>query len=370
MSRRMGLVFALFLPLTGCSLLLAPSRHQGGAGDAGAVADGGDRDAAQGHDGGSGRDAGSSRDAASGEAGTGEAGTLDAGSACPSLFECAPAMPPPGWNGPVVLLTGPGDGSPPSCPTNAPFMDGPIVYSGLMADPATCTCSCAPPSPVGSCGSATLQNKSSMCSLVSGLTDVATIANGMCGLVGLASTGNWTLRPPAFTPSSGTCTPNHTTTKPPVGWSASYRPCGFDTRSCGASSICVPTRDAGRQLCIYVDGDATCPAAFGTKLVTTKHVDPVTDLQDTRDCSTCSCGAVGGSCTGFVDISADSGNGCLEIGTEVKHVSGCTPAVAISPPNDYYAHVDYAPDAGCPADGGMPQGMVTLTTQQTFCCTS
>ncbi len=358
-------VVMLSATIMGCSLALAPSRHQtGGDVDAAATDAGPEGDAGPGHDAGPTPDAGPDHDAAPDDAGPDhdaapdDAGSTDAGSdagpSCPTDLVCAPAAPA-GWTGPIVLVSGSGAAAAPACPGGAPATAF-TTRSGLTAADATCGCSCAaPPSGTMSCGTGTLRTSGSMC-LTIGST-IATFANGECrSLPGLPSSGNWTLSRPAFT-STGACAPSPATTVPPVVWDASHRACGFGTpTACGASSVCVPSRAAGQRLCVYVDGDAACPSGF-PDLVSTAD-----DATDTRGCSACTCGSVSGSCGGAVDIA----NGCPgTILTARVSVAGC---VAASPTTGVSGTATFTASGACPPSSPAPTGGVVPTTPRTVCC--
>lgn len=344
-TKNAGLVLCALL--AGCSLALDPSRHQGGRSDSGPGVDGGIRDGggddADTPDGGGGSDAG-------------DGGTVPS---CAGGLTCEPGAPA-GWTGPIVLLTGPGDGTAPSCPATAPTTAF-TTRSAMTAAPADCDCACTPP-PSGtmSCGSGTLQtNGNSFCVALG--TNHSTVADGECrSISSLPSTGRWQVTSPPFSTSASGCTPVPSTTLPPVAWGASHRGCGIATpTACGDAQVCLPPRESGERLCVYVEGEATCPAAFPVPLATAEG------STDGRSCTACTCGAIDGSCGGGISvISSCSGGGSTILYADVG-VGACTPAVSAATP---HAFANFTPTATCPPSTTAPAGEVTPTTVRTVCC--
>ncbi len=329
----------------GCSLVLSPSRRQ--ASDAGVLdtpsvdaplADTPSVDAP--------RDVDPTVD-------TGPDAGSDGGAACPADLECAPAAPA-GWSGPVVLVSGAGDAAPPACPSTAPSTAF-ATRSGASAAPTTCNCSCTPPATGLTCGSATLGRSTSSCLTIP--TAIATLADGECRGVTMPNTGGWTVSRPPFSAPGTSCTAVPATVIPPVTWTASHRGCGFGTpTSCGAAAACAPTRLTGQRLCVYVDGEASCPSSFPDQLSTAE------DVTDTRGCAACSCGGVTGMCSGSVTLT----NGCpgTLFVSEVS-VAGCTAAFSTS---GVSATADYTATASCPPNAPSPTGTTVPTTTRTVCC--
>ncbi|UJR83772.1 hypothetical protein [Sandaracinus amylolyticus] len=324
---------------TGCTIALDPGRHQGAVDDdAGsepdaATSDGGPRDAAQGDE-----DSGG-------------------GGECAGGGVCEPAAPL-GWNGPIVLVTG-ADAEPPACPASAPstaFM----ARSELSAPAATCDCACTPPAAGAlSCGVGTITTTgNTMCITIP--TNHATISDGQCrSIPTLPSTGRWSVTAPMFSSSAG-CTPAPSTDVPPIAWGASHRGCGFGSPvSCGDARVCAPSRGTGERLCVWADGDATCPAVFSEQLTTAAGAD------DERGCSECTCGALTGSCGGHVDIISQCPAGATTIAYERIGVNSCTPASSITSP---YALASFSPSGSCPPSDPTPTGTATPTGVRTVCC--
>lgn len=347
MTRTKNAGLALCALLAGCSLALDPSRYQGGDGGSGDGVDGGPRD-------GGGGDADAPEDGGGSDAGDG--GTVPS---CSGGLTCEPGAPA-GWSGPIVLVTGPGDAAAPSCPATAPSTAF-TTRSAMTAAPADCGCACTPPSAAAmSCGSGTLQTiGSSFCAALG--TNHSTLADGECrSIPSLPTSGRWTVSSPPFSTSATGCTPAPSTTLPPITWGASHRGCGIGTPvGCGDAQVCVPPREAGERLCVYVDGDAACPPAFPVSLATAE------DATEGRSCSACSCGAIEGSCGGAINIASSCAGGGGTILYASVGVGSCTVPVSAPTP---YASANFVPTATCPPSATAPTGEVTPTTVRTVCC--
>jgi hypothetical protein len=150
---------------------------------------------------------------------------------------------------------------------------------------------------------------------------------------------------------------------PPATHQSAVLACGgaSEAGTC-ATGVCVPEPAAPFQdrLCIWQDGDVECPADTG---YTAKEV-VFDSLSDDRDCSVCSCGALGGSCgTPTVTLRADPGcNGTA--GVELGDGECGQAGVAADS-----AELNAAVDPSCPPQGGMLEGDVTENGPHTICCT-
>lgn len=333
--------------VAGCSLVLDPSAHQNGAGQR----DAGTQDAAPEPDGGSEVDGGEV-----------DAGEADAGPPCPGSLICEPGAPP-GWNGPVLLVTGAGDAPPPSCPATIP-MTAFVAFSGLEAPEATCGCTCNPP-PNGliSCGSATItrhRTHDTTCATIE--TMLGTISHEQCRDISLSSTG-WYLfvsRPPFSTTATG-CSPMPEVAVSPPSWQASHRACTFGAPTrCGSEQVCMPPRANGERLCIWVEGASECPAAFPVRLETAEDVD------DSRGCSPCTCGSIQGRCDGQVTIT----NTCdgPTSNPQVVDIEVCTRTYSWWSSSSPHVYAHFTPTASCPPSEPTPTGAATPTAPRTVCC--
>lgn len=285
----------------------------------------------------------------------------DGGSdSCPDpTFSCGPTVPS-GWNGPIILISGDGSGTPPACPSTAP-VNAFTTRSGLDAPPAVCGCACAAPSASDmSCGAVVLTSTSS-CTV--GGTERAIVAQGACfEISALPTTGWWRAFNSTFS-ASGTCAPQPSIEVPRLSWAASHRGCGFGTpASCGSEGVCVPPRAAGERLCVHVEGDATCPSEFPDRIATAETVD------DGRSCSACSCGSITGSCAGAIRVvSGCSGTTSL---LATIPVGGCVEARSLGPSPTQLVSGGFTPSGTCSPSTVGSVGAALPRVLRTVCCVS
>lgn len=275
--------------------------------------------------------------------------------ACADGFVCAD-IAPSGWNGPVILY----DGDPaalPTCPDDHPTAayQG---HGGLIATPAVCeACTCS--APAVSCSPATL-----------GIFDDNACANQVAFAVQPAPGQCGPIAPPAgvkavsagpATPTAGACTPGGgAKTLPPPTWQRAGLACVGGGLGGGCSGkLCtgkpLPPFEPG--LCVWHSGDLTCPAAFPQKHA---FVDSV---NDTRDCTGCSCGAPDATCAVVTHVHSQSS--CNGAQTDVPNDGSCAPISG----NLSSIDVTVTPSASCAPAGGAPVGTVAEgSLRTTVCC--
>jgi hypothetical protein len=165
------------------------------------------------------------------------------------------------------------------------------------------------------------------------------------------------------------CTPMQApVTKDPPSWGQFARMCrGAPFGGCGNDGlVCSPLSTPGFLVCIAQKGDNDCPGSPYTE----KHVF-YTSYQDTRSCSSCSCGPPAGSvCTSEVTAYSDdtcmsapvasvladsSAPKCLDVisGSALRSKSASSPT--------------YTPGI-CTPSGGDPMGSVVPVDPFTLCC--
>ncbi|MFO0681347.1 MAG: hypothetical protein U0234_04810 [Sandaracinus sp.] len=349
--------------LLGCSLVLAPSRRHGDAQDAGVDATTSDsgppRDTGPMPDTGPTPDTGPMPDTgAPDDAGTDawvgiDAATPDAGPVCPSGLECQAA--PAGWNGPLVVVTAAGAVAP-ACPASATRQEF-VSHAGMVADPASCGCTCGAASAVGSCANSVEIRSTSVCNAAGGTT-LATVGTGCTTL---PNTGTkWTAIEPAYTPGGGSCPANPTTSVPPLTWASSYRGCAVTSpTACGPELVCAPMLGVGEQLCVWSSDTAmSCPPSYPNR------IDVADGANDGRGCSACMCGSPVGRCSGNITLSQGcSGNylGDLPIGGCIDRVVPPTGSVAASIST-------LTATATCTASSVGPTGLATPMGERVVCC--
>jgi hypothetical protein len=305
-----------------------------------------------------------------GGAGTGTAGALDAGGAagdgtvvenCGSAAVCVGA--PPGWSGPVVLVTEDGATAPPPCPGNAAVTDF-LGYSGLTAAAPECGCACDPvPAGAMSCGPVTMGTVPNSCAHDTVDTPYATTNVGSCADFDTnlpeMSFNYWKVSESELIVTQG-CTERPTRNIPAIDWDAAHRACELPVRC--AEGACVPALGSSERLCVYTNDSASCPVEFPDRVTVASGAD------DTRDCTSCDCGDVEGSCTGTVSIwngfCGAFGETLLEMETE-----GCMNARPLGATSDYSLHTNIILEGGtCSASDSVSSGSATPEGEHTVCC--
>lgn len=277
----------------------------------------------------------------------------DGGSLC-----AAPV--PNGWSGPVIVAAVPrDDGSTPDCPAEYP--DAALAqFQELSADDAVCGCTCGAPSDV-TCGTAQLEafGSSSSCAAGIGTEDVSTSG---CTPISTMTSEYWEASAASVT--GGTCAPDPQVTVEPFEFETLVAACGgaTATRNCEGGGECVPAPNDpfAARACIHQDGDLECPPGpYAEKILTYGGAD------DTRDCSTCTCGTATGQCTGDVRLSTDS---CSTFtGGDIPTSTTCTGSTAMVSINGA-RFVPTDNDAACAPTVGQPMGEATANQPVTICC--
>ncbi len=262
---------------------------------------------------------------------------------------------PSGWFGPTIYAAVGAGAELPACPAEYPDT-GPTVLAGFNAPAATtCDCTCTL-SGGGGCNGGLQTHAQADCydwigysNITEGCTNVA-----INGFVTAYAYGGY---PPP------TCMKDTTEEIPPVAWDATIRTCRLSetSLSCNDGGVCLPPppEDFEATWCIYQQGDVECPAGpFGNKQMF------YTGVEDTRDCTNCTCGTAGTDCqNGEVQIFAAPDCAGEPVAT-VPFGNVCTAAVGNSVAGDFGGQ------APCPINTApMPEGDVAATGPFTFCCT-
>jgi hypothetical protein len=270
---------------------------------------------------------------------------------------CVPAAPE-GWSGPVALVDDTPEDPDPGCLDPFPTPST-VVYDGLVAPPADCTCTCG--DAVGeTCTRVLVVDNSAGCATPTNEWD---IGSGCVSAVVGAANQYWRA---TTEPLTGTCGP------PQFGdeivdaeFSERHTLCAADevtAGACAAGDVCTPipiapfTADA---LCIWADGDLECPMDLGydTRRLTFR------DFTDDRACATCSCDLVG-ECTGTVYLFSDSCDSMFASATLT--LNGACLQVPAGIENAENGAWDV--DASCQEVGGTPMGAANGTEPVTICC--
>ena len=310
-----------------------------------------------------------------GGATTGTGGT--GGEGCEG--QCAP-LGPGLWLGPLLLWMGT-DGEAPDCPASAPVADAPM-FADLNAPTLCGACKCD--APTGTCAlPITFAAASATCpgnapGVVHTPFDAPAVwdgsctavnpiaANQKCGAVNCVQ--SLTILPLTLTENACAVHVEPIVAKLPYTWGTAARSChGTAYGRCGTpAEICAPAAEPGFTQCLARDGDRECPGPY----YTVKHVF-YGALADTRECTSCACGAPSGStCTAFV--SAFNDGACLSpvvAGTVDASGPACHDILPSGQAllSKLATEPVYAPGA-CQVSGGEPVGEALAVEPSTYCC--
>ncbi|MEM6992045.1 MAG: hypothetical protein AAF721_16160 [Myxococcota bacterium] len=273
---------------------------------------------------------------------------------CDALInQCVPPVPDD-WTGPVVGADLEAGSPLPPCGGNFPTEVG-SYHTGLNVPASDCDCDCD--SPTGfSCDAGTV-TRHSLASCAGTETTINLDAN-ICVATNWSGWFDMTSDPP----TGGSCNPTLSETIPETSWTTDARICaGTDTGdACPGDGICVPNSGDpfSPDICIARAGDVPCPAGAYINR-TLLHA----DLDDTRECTTCTCGDVTGNCNGLVNLY--SGANCNGLvggvgGPNCNSAGGNTVlSTRFTTPN---------PIVSCEPQGGEFQGDAVETEPLTICC--
>ena len=284
---------------------------------------------------------------------------------CGPQYECVPAIPT-GWTAAALSI-----GSRPGCP--AGFGSQQNVVMDPTGGAANCTCSCAS-SGSASCkkGNVTFYGPNLFgndCSLIgSSATDVA---EGSCrsnlpfGLFGFGNiSANAPLRVTKVGLTPNTCSANVAANVPPVGTQEGKR-CNVQSAAvgggCGAGSVCARRVSGAFQSCIAKSGTEVCPGSWPAK-----H-DTGTSVNDTRACSTCTCGSTA-SC-GAATVTFFSGNSCDGSAAVATANDACNAIPTAGQGVSSWRYDAPVLNEGCQkTGGGAATGAIALVNGETVCC--
>jgi hypothetical protein len=272
---------------------------------------------------------------------------------------CVPAAPE-GWSGPGAIAQGDNTGEPPACPASFEAAAS-LAYAELVAPPAQCDCTCDPINPqcddielvfddVVACDAApeeTLNDK------------------GTCSGYFTAIDGYYAADPPVVV--SGACGADPSSVTPPAEFSTRTTLCLATPieidEGCAKGELCAAVPDAPFEApaCIWNAGDVPCPVGSNYEVRTLLHQ----DIADTRGCTACECGAIGGTCSATIEVYDEQicGGailGQLETGAACEQIAG----------NGHSARViGIQPEATCGvASGAQPAGAAVPDEPITVCC--
>ncbi len=263
---------------------------------------------------------------------------------------------------------------PAACGAN---FEGPVYAGGNTpaADGAMCDCRCQAAQNV-QCSAIDLSFYGgvigSPCSAAPACTQ-KTLTPGVCTRINAsadcdASTASIQMSAPLAT--GGSCVPLPTKTLTPPSWTTSARACisalGPASSDCPSGQTCSPLPAAPfGSLCIVQTGVLSCP----TSGYTVRRI-YYEGFDDTRDCSTCSCGDVSGaSCAASLDVfpvpvsptTMQCTAGAITYAAPVT----CAP---VQQPGDFRLTTSLASAGSCPPSPVTATGGVSPADPTTFCC--
>ncbi len=283
-------------------------------------------------------------------------------------YKCIPELPS-GWSTLSVYATG---SKPAPCGgdySSTQFDGG----QSVSAAPASCSsCSCAP-AKGQVCNKSNIQIKyySSATSCSTATSWFFQVSPG-CNELTLPHSGGAKPRSARLTflsaASGGGCAPQGgTPTRPAVTWSGAERVCQAPKlgAGCGTGTVCAPPPPSSFQAkyCTAKLGSHACPSSYSNKHTL------YTSVNDTRGCTTCSCGSPSpGTCTGVFEDHLGSGCG----GKATKFTTTCTPVPESSASGSEVRSVSVSGIVGgggtCPPSSTSPSGSVTKSGLATVCC--
>jgi hypothetical protein len=195
-------------------------------------------------------------------------------------------------------------------------------------------------------------------------------SDGMCINVGMQALGPESVRPTSgIRVVAGSCASQTTGSPsfPPAGWQDEAGTCLPSTfgAGCDAPLFCVPPPEGG-LVCVTRAGvhNQECPVDYGGASWVLYR-----DVDESRSCSPCTCGAPTGNCSGAEISVEDPSGGCLGTGTVLAN--GICTALPIHSSMGTFSLESWLPgglQATCSPSGGAPTGTVQPASPLTVCC--
>lgn len=256
---------------------------------------------------------------------------------------------PRGWAGPVVLREA-GDGDAECGRGESIIAEGGLGPSS--APPAECDCTCGAPN--DPCKLTLFVYDDTACNdYLIDFPGTAACNDEPIGTVGsISATGTFS--------GTSSCPASSTQpTLPPVQWAKRAALCSFgQEEACEPGQVCRGSSTELERVCIFQRGTVECPPEFDEPLSFTEVE------SDTRSCSLCTCGPVGGTQCAVGTVSYYNSDNCIGqlIGTD--NLGGCFQPMMGTIES---AQITPAIPGSCQAIGGDPSGDVTFA-ERTYCC--
>ncbi len=283
---------------------------------------------------------------------------------CPDSHTCV-SEAPEDWNGPVTLLRNPRsddpDPEPASCERNYPRVDA-QGFADLQAEPAECGCECGSANASACETSTTLRYWADDATCDADIPQTITVFAASCTpLPDFPGSANYTAEP--LQAVGGACQAASDEVVVPAVWNTEVTACGGAEllEGCAEGRVCTPVPEAqDAALCIWREGEHECPDDFEVDRTLYQ------DIDDTRGCETCSCGAPMGICDD-ARVFLWNGSTCLvpaagSISADAEcHQGGSTEARAASLSAGQ-------PTAFCSPSEPLPSGEAVGSEATTVCC--
>jgi hypothetical protein len=292
---------------------------------------------------------------------TGEESSSDSGDPQCGTGTCG-GFAPVGWFGPAIYKRQPVGTPVEPCPAEIDDA-GPTLVEGFVdPGPAVCSCECELSQPQ-TCQSTMNTAPTQSCGgggecyyyYYGGTTITEDCLNvDVEGFVAFSSCEG-------YGGGNSFCEETENELIPPFNWASAIATCRIpETALLCDDGVCLPPVPDGFEAawCIYQQGDLECPAGeFDTKTVF------YTEVEDTRDCTSCTCGTAGTSCeeaTMMVfDLPDCAGEPSLIVQADNVCIAGTGSSVA----------GDFGGDNPCPVtEAPVPEGAITPLGAFTFCC--
>lgn len=281
---------------------------------------------------------------------------------CSSPARACVPVAPEGWSGPGAIAQGDNTGEPPMCPASFDAVAY-LAYAELVAAPSQCDCACDPINP--QCDGPVLAfDDAAACDSAQ---EQVLQEGGNCSGFFTAIDGYYAADPPAVV--SGACGADPSSVTPPAEFSTRTTLCVATPieigDGCSTGEVCAAVPDAPFEApaCIWIAGDVPCPAGSAFEARTLLHQ----DIADTRGCTACECGAIGGTCTATIEVYDEQlcGGvtlGQLETGAACEQIAGDGHSARV---------IGIQPEATCSvASGAQPAGAAVPDAPITVCCTA
>jgi hypothetical protein len=266
------------------------------------------------------------------------------------------AVAPAGWQGPAAMIEDTPEDPQPVCDGEP----GVVGYAGLAYDDAVCGCDCVVDD--ATCSDVVLNNDDDL-SCNTAPTNSWVLDGCDSSVVG-GDDEYWR----AISTASGSCSPQATFEAPPATFASRVTACPVadaPMEGCAGAEQCIPIPSAPYQprLCIWQEDDVECPGDMFTERTLVHR-----DIDDTRDCTECTCGEVDATCSGSVFLLNTNCPGVapiLNIPLNVTCTLHNTNGLTVSAASVGAIAVE---DASCPASTPLAQGDVLPVMPITVCC--